>query len=101
MIAARTALLVITGLVTSPVQAHWKYDSYCCSEKDCKVIPDELTPKVTPNGYVLHDLTFISKTASEVKVSPDMRWHRCDGTRTEGPLKIPYLRCLYVPSGGS
>jgi hypothetical protein len=98
-----TTFCLLTFMV--PTLAHealsgWKYDSACCSEKDCYEIPVSKTPRITPHGYVMHDGTFVPKDSSRRRDSKDVRWHRCDGYTIAGPVAIPFVRCLYVPQGG-
>jgi hypothetical protein len=99
-------LLIVMGVfLTANALAHkakrgWVYDYDCCSEKDCKEIPEDQTPKVTPQGFRLHDGQFVEKNASSRRDSKDHLWHRCDGAYTVGPVSVPFIRCLYVPNGG-
>lgn len=98
----RLALLLC--LATTPAFGHSFYDPACCSDRDCWPAGKdddarEPAPRVTPQGYVLHDGTVVPFT--DARPSPDGRYHVC---RLAGSLSGELIRtgrkaCLYVPQG--
>lgn len=103
------ALIVALGVVLTipPASAHyaqsgWKYNAYCCSEKDCRELSDDEV-EVTPEGWVVRTpelTTTVPYGSNKVKWSPDGRYHGCfgepggyqGGSRQSGV----FLRCFYA-----
>jgi hypothetical protein len=100
MLPRLVALAIAGTLALVPAWAHEWYDPYCCDHRDCKPIPEEQTPRITREGFVLHDGHFIPKGSPSIRLSQDQRFHRCDGHMFGGPVQGSFVRCLYVPSGG-
>ena len=69
----------------------WEYPVICCSGHDCTEISADRV-KEAPGGYMV-DGRF-SVPHSEVKHSPDGRYHACFPNPD-------YLRCLFIPPSGS
>lgn len=89
-------VLVLIGLLifafTGRPLAHDFYSIVCCDDKDCHPI-DEKRVRHMGSDYLVDNKWIFS--ASEVKYSPDSKYHLCDPTPDIKP------RCLYIPPKNS
>jgi hypothetical protein len=96
----RLVLLLAACLTSCPAHAHraatgWLYDPSCCGDKDCYEIEDSEVQAV-PGGWQINATGEVFRS-TQVKHSPDGRFHRCSGY---GQREKPTM-CLYVPHMGT
>lgn len=94
VVVVAVLIAAAAGLLASAVtaKAHSFYDLSCCSENDCKPLPDG-SVKITQSGYLWDGETFPFND-KRVKYSPDGKYHGCALQYTGSKL------CLYVPPQG-
>lgn len=95
MIAAAMALTL------SDADAHdaptgWAYPLACCSDRDCREIPDDWIVE-GPDGYrIVITGEVIPLTSHKVRLSPDGVFHWCSISGSDDGSTI----CLFVPPRG-
>ena len=108
-IVAIVCFLALFGAVLFMAGRAWAHDWYpisCCNLLDCYPMGDsaisiEQEPRVTPNGFVLHDGTIIA--FRDVRPSPDGRYHVCryGGSKAASMITAGGKPCFWAPVGAS
>lgn len=86
-------LLVIPSIALAhEAPSGWTYPLYCCSNQDCRPIPDA-SVKEGKDGYSLPSGEVLPYSDSRIRHSPDGLYHWCsaDGENTGKTI------CLFVP----
>jgi len=93
-----TIWVAFTALTLSHVKAlpHSWYDADCCSETDCKPVPNEDVEEIEGGWKYLPTGVEFKDTAQKQKIRPshDGRFHVCLGQYSGAPL------CIYIVIGG-
>jgi hypothetical protein len=82
-------------LGTCPASAHDWYPPWCCSDKDCRALFEELGETVVEeaDGWRPWDGRIAGRGSA--KPSPDRRFHLCEEATTKAII------CFFAPIGGA
>jgi hypothetical protein len=90
---AVSSLVAVTRVKAHTAPKGWSYDSFCCSNMDCREVPASYV-KETAGGYQLTKTNEVIPYGSyKVKDSPDGLIHWC----THGGTDQGKTLCLYMP----
>jgi hypothetical protein len=79
------------------IKAHWLYEPQCCSDRDCRPLPNGAVRLVREGWLIVATGLVIPFNDRKIHASPDGRFHGCwAGGDARG-----FLLCLYVPGFGS
>jgi hypothetical protein len=89
-LAATAWLLSITG-----APAHRWYPAWCCADRDCRELVEEMGETVleAPDGWHLWDGRIVARGSE--RLSPDTRFHLCEEASTKAII------CFFAPPGSS
>ncbi len=93
-------IMVMLGLFLIGVglaSAHSWYPFECCSDADCKPLPDDAIIEEQYGYRVKSSGEMIGFGDPKIRFSPDGQWHRC----SYGGLPEANTICLFVPGRGS
>jgi len=93
LVAFLMALLLMASLALAhEASTGWKYDAYCCNERDCRqALPGEV--QFTPRGWMI-DGEVIPEGDERIRPSGDRMIHVCKEMQPHYDRK---WRCLYLP----
>jgi hypothetical protein len=76
-VAAVMAAFLLLGYLAGDAWGHWIYETHCCSQQDCKPVPDA-TVTETAAGFELHDKNeFVERASPKVRRPLDEQYHVC------------------------